>query len=300
MAFESISGVRINDQNANRAFVFADYFSVYEDLQNVEEIPMVFNWGDFTAIAETKNEFVLDNGVRVFNIPKSLIDDPVTLIRVRAIVEGAIAANPGIDYKFGKRILPPKNLCIGYEVPVDAYIAIGAYRENEINNSNVVLKYSGFDKLIWIFSPIVAIAAFVLQMLFFGSFAGESEGVNSNLLQILVISLFAGLAVGMSIYLFCIYGAKTLYGKILREDPAVLEEITFVVCEEGFMAAESEVYDLSSIIRWQQVAYFVETTHVYIIFTGNKAVFWLPKRLFPKELHKELGDFIEGKLLQKS
>jgi hypothetical protein len=143
--------------------------------------------------------------------------------------------------------------------------------------------------MIWFIAPIVTVIVFVLQVLFWGN-------TTDNLLKFVIIALFSGIAAGLSIYLFCVYGAKTLYGKILREDPALLEEITFVVCEEGFIAAETMVYDYSDLIRWQEVAYFIETTHVFIIFSNNKAVFWLPKRLFPKELHKELGDFIAEKL----
>jgi hypothetical protein len=43
----------------------------------------------------------------------------------------------------------------------------------------------------------------------------------------------------------------------------------------------------------------METNHMYIIFSDNKAVFWMPKRLFPKEVHGELGDYIADRLLQK-
>jgi hypothetical protein len=78
-----------------------------------------------------------------------------------------------------------------------------------------------------------------------------------------------------------------------------LEEITVVVCEEGFIAAETEVYDFSDIVHWHKVEYFIETNHVYIVFHKGGAVFWLPKRLFPKNLHQELGDFIADRLQQK-
>jgi hypothetical protein len=43
----------------------------------------------------------------------------------------------------------------------------------------------------------------------------------------------------------------------------------------------------------------METNHMYIIFSDTKAVFWMPKRLFPKEVHNELGNFIADRLLQK-
>ena len=295
MAFESLPGVKINDPDNKKTFIIADFFSVYD---NDEEIPNIYKWADFNYIAETKDAFILKiNGTpavaREFVIDKELLTVP-NMIRIRAIIEGVVAANPNIEYKYGKRILPTKDLCTGFEIPNEAYIATGAYKENEINNSNIILQNTGFDRLLWIFAPIAAIFVLIIQIIFF-----KNIDDISNIIKYLVIALFAGVATGMSIYLFCVFSAKTLYNKILKEDPALLEEITFVVCEEGFIAAESEVYDYSDIIHWHQVAYFIETNHVYIIFNRNKAVFWLPKRLFPKELHQEIGNFIADRLLQK-
>ncbi|MCL1789683.1 MAG: YcxB family protein [Oscillospiraceae bacterium] len=291
MSFESLPGIKINDPNTNLAFIIADFFSVYE---NEDEVPKIYKWQDFQSITESRNAFIFKSITEEFNIPKELIRDPAALIRVRAIIEGAITDNPGIEYKHGKRILPPKTLCTGCEIPSEAYVATGAYKESEINNSNITLHNPGFDKLIWIFAIFAAALVFTLQFLFWGNITDLS-----NLLMYTVISVFAGGVAGMSAYLFCAYGAKTLYSKILKDDPALLEEITFIICDKGFMAAETEVYDFSDIIRWHQVEYFIETKHVYIIFNRDKAVFWLPKRLFPKELHQELGDFIADRLLQK-
>lgn len=289
MAFESLQGIKINDFNENRAYIVADFFSVYEKADDSQVLPLIYKWSDFTTITENRDAFILDNGVRVFRISKNLIPDPAVQIRIRAVLEGAVAANSKIEYRYGRRILPLKTIAVSCEIPPEAYIATGGYRENEINNANVILQLSGFDRLMWFLIPIATIAAFAAQMLFFG-------GIGSNIVKYLIISVFSGVAVGLSAYLFCVFAAKTLYGKILREDPALLEEITFVVCDDGFIAVESEVYDFSDIIGWHEVAYFIETTHVFIIFSNNKAVFWLPKRLFPKELHKELGDFIADKL----
>jgi hypothetical protein len=261
-------------------------------LENPEAVPEVYKWSDFKSFSETKEAFILQSEVKTFNLSKELISDPANLIRIRAILEGVVAANPAIEYSYGRRILPPKTLCVGCEIPPEAYVATGAYKENEINNSNVILRNPGIDTLLLVFSPIAAGIAFVLQVLFFGNMA-------ANILQFLVIALFAGGAAGLAIYLTCVYASKTLYGKILRDDPALLEEITFVVCEEGFIAVESEVYDYSDIIKWHEVAYFIETDKVFIIFNNNKAVCWIPKRMFPKEMHKEVGDFIADKLQQK-
>ncbi|MCL1903217.1 MAG: YcxB family protein [Oscillospiraceae bacterium] len=291
MSFESLSGVKINDSETKRAFIIADFFSVCE---SDEGVPRIYKWSDFQSVTETRDFFSLKSGADEFEIQKSLIRDPAVLIRVRAIIEGAIADNPNIDYKHGKRILPPKTLCSGCEIPTEAYVATGAYMEREINNSNITLHNPGFDKLIWVFAVFAAILVLALQFIFWGDITDIS-----NLLVYTVISVFAGGIAGMTAYLFCAYGAKTLYGRILKDDPALLEDITFVICDKGFMAAETEVYDYSDIIRWNQVEYFIETKHVYIVFNKNKAVFWLPKRLFPKDIHKELGDFIADRLLQK-
>ena len=295
MAFESLSGVKITDPAAKRVYIIADFFSVCDTEQDA--LPEIYNWSEFKSIAETKAayDFVLNSGDQStplqFKIPKKLIPDPALQIRTRAIIEGAIAANPDVEYKHGRRILPPKTLSSGCEIPTEAYTATGSYQEKELNNSNVVLRNPGFDKAIWICSPLMAVLAFVAQVAFFGNVT-----VGLNLLRYAAISALAGVSVGMTIYLFCVYAAKTIYGKILNEDIALLEDITFVVCDDGFMAAETEVYNYTDIIRWHQVEFFVETNHAYILSSKNKSVCWLPKRLFPKEIHGEIGDFIAAKL----
>jgi hypothetical protein len=296
MAFESLAGIKIKDPAAKRTYIIADFFSVYEKSR---PIPEIYQWSDFSAISETREAFVFglshDSGGGVFSLPMELFTDPSARIRVRAIIEGAVAANPEIEYSFGKRILPPKTLCAGCEIPQEAFVATGAYTEGEVNNSNVILRSPGFDKLIWIFAPIALIAAFIAQAVFFGNM-NEVESI----LKYFVIAVFAGAAAGTTAYLLSAYSAKSLYRKILREDPALLEDITFVVCEDGFMASETEVYDFSDIIHWHKAEYFLETNHLFVIYSNEKSVFWLPKRLFPKEIHQELGDFIADRIQQKN
>ncbi|MCL1881043.1 MAG: hypothetical protein FWF76_02565 [Oscillospiraceae bacterium] len=303
MAFESLPGIKINDPAIKRTYIVADFFSVYENHEHEDlesSFPEIYQWSDFSTIYETKTSFVFrstnSNGRldKEFVISSELVYDPRIWLRIRAIVEGAIAANPEIEYSFGKRVLPPKILCSGCEVPSEAYVATGIYDEWEINNSNVVLMNPILDKLIWMFGPLALITAFILQVIYFGEFWNTSA-----LLTYLVISILFGGVIGISAYLFSAYGARTLYKKLVKEDPAIFEEITFVVCEEGFMSSESCVYDFSDIIQWHKAAYFMETNHMYIIFADSKAIFWLPKRLFPKEVHQELSDFITDRILHK-
>ncbi|MDR0223035.1 MAG: YcxB family protein [Oscillospiraceae bacterium] len=289
MAFESLPGVKIKSADGKQTFIIADFFSVYE---KGEEFPAVYEWSDVVSVTENRNGFVIVTNGKSYRILKNCIPDSRVLLMARAIIEGVIAANPKIEYNFGMRILPPKTLCVGCEIPTDAYVASGAYVEKEVNNSNVVLLNAGFDKVIWAVFPLATIAMFAVLSVFWG------DALN-NLIKFIPISLFAGGAAAMVVYLMCAFAAKTLYGRILRDDPALLEEITFVVCENGFMAAESGVYGFSEIIDWNESAYFIETNHVYIVFKNKKAVFWLPKRLFPKDKHKELSDFIAGRLQQR-
>jgi hypothetical protein len=229
-----------------------------------------------------------------FVLRADAIPDPRAWLRVRGIIEGAVAANPEIEYSHGKRILPPKSLCSGCDISTDSYIATGIYEEGEINNSNVVFLNPYLDKLIWAFAPITAITAFILQVLYFGDVWN-----TANMISYGVIALMFGAAIGISAYLFSAYAAKTLYRRLVKEDPALMEEITFVICEHGFIAAESRLYDFSDIIHWQEAAYFMETSHMYMIFCNSKSVFWMPKRLFPKDVHQEVGDFIADRILCK-
>ncbi|MDR0197557.1 MAG: YcxB family protein [Oscillospiraceae bacterium] len=289
MAFESLPGVKIKSADEKQTFIIADFFSVYE---KGNEIPDIYKWTDVISVTENRDVFIIVTNVKTYRISKASVPDSLTLLTVRAIIEGAIAVSPGVEYSFGKRILPPKTLCVGCEIPTDAYVATGAYAEKEVNNSNVVLLSAGLDRIIWTIFPLATIAMFAILSVFWGD-------VLNNLIKFIPISLFAGGAVAMVFYLVCAFGAKTLYGRILRDDPALLEEITFVVCDEGFIAAESGIYDFSEIISWNESAYFIETNHVYIVFKNKKAVFWLPKRLFPKDKHSELSDFIADRLQQR-
>jgi hypothetical protein len=303
LAFESLPGIKIKDPIAKRSFILADFFSVYEnvDYENEENsLPDIYHWSDFLSIVETKKAFILKTGDkdrrvdREFVLSADLIPDPRAWIRVRAIIEGAVAANPDIEYTYGKRILPPKTLCLGCDISTESYIATGIYDEGEINNSNVVFLNPILDKLIWAFAPLAAVAAFAAQVFYFGEIWN-----TMSLISYAAIAILFGLVIGISAYLFSAYAAKTLYRRLLKEDPALLEEITFVICEHGFIAAESRVYDFSDIIPWHKAAYFMETNHMYIIFGDSKAVFWMPKRLFPKEVHHEIGDYIADRLLMK-
>jgi hypothetical protein len=304
LAFESLPGVKIKDPEAKRTYIIADFFSVYAGYNHTDgedhSLPDIYNWSDFCSIAETRSSFVFKTAKKdthpghEFVIPAKLVPDPAVWLRLRAIIEGAIAANSDVEYSYGRRILPPKTLCTGCDVSREAYIATGIYEEAEINNSNVVFLNPYLDKLIWLFGPLAMIGAFVFQMFYFGDIWS-----TVNLLTYAVIALLFGGVAGITAYLLSAYAAKTLYRRLVKEDPALMEEITFVVCEEGFIATESRLYNFSDIVHWHKATYFMETNHMYIIFSDTKAVFWMPKRLFPKDVHGELGDFIADRLLQK-
>jgi len=299
LAFESLPGVKIKDPEVKRTYIIADFFSVYANGSD-SVLPKIYNWSDFCAIAETRNSFVFKTANKdalvgeEFVISEKLVPDPAIWLRLRAIIEGAVAANSDIEYTYGRRILPPKTLCSGCDVSREAYIATGIYEEGEVNNSNVVFLNPYLDKLIWLFGPLAMIVGFVFQLFYF-----TEPWSTTTLFTYAVIAILFGGVVGIAAYLFSAYAAKTLYRRLVREDPALMEEITFVVCEEGFISTESKLYDFSDIIHWNRASYFMETNHMYIIFSDTKAVFWMPKRLFPRQVHSELGDFIADRLLQK-
>ncbi|MCL2754353.1 MAG: hypothetical protein FWD35_01380, partial [Oscillospiraceae bacterium] len=147
MAFESLPGVKIRDPEAKRIYIIADFFSVYDSYtssitadEDEHSLPEIYNWSDFSSVSETRNSFIfritadkdkrtgaITGEAKEFVIPAKLVSDPAVWLRLRAIVEGAIAANPDVDYSYGHRILPPKTLCSGCDVSNEAYIATAIY-----------------------------------------------------------------------------------------------------------------------------------------------------------------------------
>lgn len=289
MAFESLPGVKIVSHAAEQTFIVGDFFSVYF---KGNDVPSIYRWSEVKALSENKFEFVITVKDAVYRIPKHCIIDNKKLLNLRGVFEGAVSVFPSIEYNHLKRILPPKYLYVSGDVKSSPYITNGVYMEREINFSNAVLINTRLGKVFQIVAFFVAIASFIFWHLIYGN-------TSENWFYFLPMSLFtAGIAV-MFVYLLCSVLANFHYHFLFKADPAVSEEITFTVSEYGFSAVESFLFTGGEFIPWGHVNYFIETNLVYIVYKNNKAVFWLPKRLFPKETQTELSKFIADRLNQK-
>ncbi len=289
MSFESIPSVKVPVHSIGQTFVFGDFFSVY---LKGETTPRIYNWSELVSVTETKREFIFTTNDATYKLPKDQIPDTLRFLRIRAIVEGMISVYPHISFRHTDRILPAKNYFMVCETPSNAFAARGIYNEREIAYSNVTLTNTRLNFIFRLIGILVIVATFIFLCVTIGNF-------EDNLWYFLPISIFTGVIAIMMIYLVSSIIAKYIYASLLKLDPSLLQEITFVLCDEGFAAVESCVYTGSDLISWSEAAYFVETNYVYIIFKNKKAVFWLPKRLFSKDIQRDLSNFIASRLQQK-
>ena len=289
LAFESLSGIKVFSSTTGRGFIFSDYITVFE---STTEGPFIYSWSAVKQVVEQKESISITIDNNVYEIERLAFGSNENYLKVRAIIEGQIANNPEIEYKPMKRILPLKTIYSVCEMPDNAYIATGTYSEREINSGNVSLMNTIMSKFLWIASILGAIILFVILYNTIGDF-------GKNWFYFIPISIFGGIGVGVLFHLATSLVAKYKYSELYRTDPAISQEITFIVCKEGFGAVESCCYTASDLIPWTQASYYIETNFVYVIMNNKRTIFWLPKRLFPKDMQSGLGDFIAARVPQK-
>jgi len=289
LAFESIPGVKVVSHVNDQTFIAGDFFAVYS---TGEEFPSIYSWDEIKHISENNSDFVVAASDNTYRIPKSGINDDKKLLNLRGVFEGAVSSHPAITYNYQQRILPSKTLYKSGDITNAQYSAIGVYNEREINFSNVILLNTRLGKLFKMITFVTVIVVFICLHVFYGN-------TQKNWIYFLPVSVFGGGIAVMFVYLICAIIAKYHYSFLYRSDPAISCEITFAVCPDGFSAVESHLHTGFEYIPWEEAAYFIETNFVYIIFKNKNSVFWLPKRLFPKEIQIELSKFISSKLYQK-
>jgi hypothetical protein len=289
MAFESLPGVKIISHAAEQTFIVGDFFAVY---QKGEDNPIIYRWAEIKSITENKIDFIINAGGVTYKIPKFGIPDEKRLLNLRAVLEGAAAFNRDIDYNHQKRILPPKYLYMSGDMSDAPYTVSGIYKEREINLSNVILLNTRLGKSFKVIAFFAIAAAFAFLHFVYGD-------TQDNWFWFLPISVFAGGIAVMLVFLVCAVIANYHYAYLYKTDPALSEEITFSISSAGFSAVENFLYSGNEFIPWQEANYFIETNNIFIVYKHNKAVFWLPKRLFSKEVQTEISNFIHARLVQK-
>lgn len=289
MAFETLPGVKIFSSQTGYGFIFSDYISIFT---GESDAPDIYDWSAVSQVAELKEGIAITVDGKPYHIERLAFGSNETYLRVRAIIEGQIATHPDIDYKPSKRILPYKTIYSVCEMPDNAYITAGTYSEREINSGNVSLMNTIMSKFVWLAAIVSAIIIFIILNNSVGNF-------SKNWFYFIPIAIFGGTAVGVLFHLGTSLVAKYKYSELYRTDPAISQEITFIVCKEGFGAVETECYTATDLIPWTQASYYIETNFVYVIMNNKKTIFWLPKRLFPKEMQTGVGEFIAARVPQK-
>jgi hypothetical protein len=289
MAFESLPGVKVSSHAAEQTFVIGDFFAVY---LKGEENPTIFRWTEVKSITENKTDFIINVAGVNYKIPKFHFPDEKKLLNLRGILEGAVAFNPNIEYSHQKRILPPKYLFLSGDAGETLHTVTGVYKEREINLSNVILLNTRLGNIFKIIAAVAIVIMFIVLHFVWGDTA-------QNWFWFLPISVFTGGIAAMLVYLVCAVIANYHYAHLYRTDPALSEEIIFTISAAGFSAVESHLYTPGEFIPWEEANYFIETNNVFIIYKHNKAVFWLPKRLFTKEEQTGISAFIHERLVQK-
>ncbi|MDR2558916.1 MAG: hypothetical protein LBC86_05150 [Oscillospiraceae bacterium] len=289
MAFESLPGVKVASYASEQTFVVGDFFAVY---LKSEENPTIYRWTEVKSITENKTDFIINAAGIVYKIPKLNIPDEKKLLNLRGVLEGAASFNPDIEYSHQKRILPPKYLYLNGDPGETPYTVNGYYKEREINLSNAILLNTRLGNMFKLIAFAAIVSIFAVLHFFWGDTA-------QNWFWFLPISVFSGGIAVMLVYLVCAVIANYHYAHLYKTDPALSEEITFTVSTAGFSAVESHLFTNGEFIPWEEANYFIETNNVFIIYKHNKAVFWLPKRLFTKEIQMEISGFIHERLVQK-
>ncbi|GHV46753.1 hypothetical protein FACS189499_02710 [Clostridia bacterium] len=291
MSFESVPGVKIFDRDNDRVYIVGDFFSINSSNEN--DLPQIFTWREVLSVKETLLSFIVEiDGEPDTVILKSVINDTKKLLALRTIFESVVSVNPGINYTHLKRILPTKTNYKNNDIPANAIKANGIYDDKEISYSNIVLVTMRVLHITLALGAVFIVLTFAALVVFVGE-------VNVNWRYFIPISVFSGAIISMFIYLICTIVARMEYATFLKNDPAITEDITFVLAETGFAAVETDLYTGCDLISWDDITYYLETNYTYILFCGKRAVCWIPRRIFDKGKQQEVSDFIVRHLLKK-
>lgn len=287
MAFDLLRGEKIHVSQTALTFIFGDYFSVFED---TSDIPRIYPWDAVRGYAERPQELTIttDDG-EIYVIPKNSFADGEQLIRCRSIAEGQLSADV---CRLNQRIIPPKYNYAVTEPPEVSFSASGYYIEKDINSGSAANIYAVTAKYLWLVAAVVFAAVFLIL----NAALGE---LDKNWYYYTPIALFSG--IGAAVIVCVILGiiSKFRYSEFVKQDVSAVEEIVLVVSRAGFAATERCVYTGAELIPWTRAAYQFETKTTVVIICKDKTVCWIPKRLFPKEVQKEMATFVASNVQAK-
>ena len=288
MAFETVKGQKVFSSATGTTYIFGDYFVVF---RSDSSVPEIYEWKSVSSVTENRGNISISAGMSTYSIESSAFSSEEQFLTVRAIIEGHIAENPDIRYKFNQRILPLKYLYRNIDAS-NAYVMHGVYEEKVINSSNISLVSARFGRVIFVF-------AVLLMAIFFMIIAGIMGNIQDNWIYCLPLSVFFGIIVSVVVYLIIGAVARHKYSSVQKADPATTQEITVVVAPEGFAAVESSVYTAHDLIPWNEANFFIETHMGLVVLRDNKSVFWLPKSFMPKNQQAGIYNLIASKVKQR-
>ncbi len=280
MAFDSLRGEKIHVSQTAQTFFFGDYFAVYE---NESDVPRVYEWSSVKNYTEKPSEisFVMDDG-ESYVIPKNSFADSTQLIFCRSIAEGQLSDAVS---RPGQRIIPPKYNYCGTDLPELSYSASGVYTEKDINPGSAANIHTKTAKILWLVAFLVAAAVFICLNIFLGD-------LPKNWYYYAPISAFSGAGVSVIIYVILGIMSKFRYSDFVKYDVSATEEIVLVIAPGGFAAVERCVYTGTELIPWTKVSYHFETRQTVVIVCKDGYACWIPKRMFPKNVHNDISTFI--------
>lgn len=289
MAFETIQGQKVFSNLTGQTFIFSDYFTVFTS-DNM--VPYVYEWGQLKQITEKSDTLTFVTENEIFVLERTAFSSDYQYLSVRAIIEGQIAENRNIKYKFTNRILPLKYLYKPFDVLEDSYFMRGVYSEKDINSCNISLVSTKTNRYLIMGGIVLAIVLFIV-------FALNARDFGSNWFYYLPISALTSVICVMVAYLVNAIVARRKYARISKYDPAASEEITIVVSTQGFAAIESFIYTGCDLIPWSEANFFIETHAGLVVIRDNKSVFWLPRSFIPKDKQALILALIASKVKQR-
>ena len=288
MAFEALSGFKLSVSQSNQTFVIGDYFAVFDD---DTDIPDVYEWRSVKRYSEQPDSFQIAFEREEYVIPKNAFSDHMQMIHFRTIVEGNLSGVKGVEINIKNRIIPPKYNYTNADLSNSLFTGTGMYSEKDINTGSVSHIYSKLKFPIWLIAALTAVGSFLAMW-------GIGKSLEDNYIFYLVISFFLGLGVGIVIYLIMCIAARYRYSGFLKRDVSTVENIVFIVAQDGFGAIEQCVYCGKELIPWSFARYFYETKYSISIVCRDKSVCCIPKRLFQKSVQNDIVDFIAARVEQ--
>ncbi len=288
MAFHNLQGQIMTD-NKGITYIIADSFSVLFPDGNQ---PSVYSWRDIRSLRIYDGAMAVSTDDGTYNIAVDAFESRKQFLCAKSIASVG-CAKYGVDVSCIPELLPEKKLYNDYDISDNAaVVARGVYNVKEIKASLLLLTIGKTAKLLWTVGIVAGVIALALFQIF--------VGFNSvNWWYLAIGSFFCGVGAVALTYIIMMTISKARYASILKVYSKYEDSVTFAICDEGFSACESDVYNRSGIIRWQMKDTFIETANMYIVLRKGKTILWIPKSLFSDAQLNRINDILTLRISQK-